>query len=345
MSDIRHGARQNARTWGQNFSARLLEPGLVSYEDCGGGKELLTAETINAYAQTFVGKPVVIQHQGVSPENQDRVAVGHISRVWNEASDGWTWCEGVIFKDEAKDLIKDGWFVSSAYHVKNTAPGGTHHNIPYVSETIDFEGEHLAIVERPRYENATIRLNSKPNDKNMSLIKWFKDLVTPEAKELSAETEISAGGKSVRLNDLVASYKADKEKRSNEVALDSFVDVDGEKVAIKDLIASHERLNTVVDDKGGRKGLVKVKKKKSNGEEETDEEAETRENAESAAKAGKDKDAESERQNGLGLFRTLQDAKNTGSFDPISGGVQSAGTLTDRCQTGNSRYGSDPVKK
>jgi hypothetical protein len=344
MSELHLGARQNAKTWGQKFSARLIEPGLVSYEDCGGTKELLTPSTLLTFASTFEGKPVIVRHQSVTPANFKDKAVGYISKVWHNSADGWWECEGVIIDDEAKELIRDGWMVSCAYHVKSSAPGGTHHGIAYGSETTAFEGEHLAIVERPRYENATIRLNSKTQNTTMNVFKWFKKKDDAEAaRELDPAAEYQVNGETVRLNDLADLYRKAKTARENSLDPETLVEIDGEKVALKDLIAlrangakkEEEKVeNALVEDKGGRTGLVKVKGKKKK-ENESDEEEDESEEEEKKEKKEKKENS---------FFDVLAAAKGAASINEHTGDVQIAGTLSDRIGLGKAKYGSDPVK-
>lgn len=259
-----YGSRQNARTWGNQFRARFLEAGLISYKDVGGDMELLSKETLDRCAESFVGRPVIIKHKKVRPETMEGVAVGYISRVWFEPMDGWYWCEGVITNDEAKALIANGWSVSCGYNVRGTDEcGGVYHCIPYRREVTSFEGEHLAIVERPRYEGATIRLNSKPKTNMTNLFKLFspkKATVAPaataapatepkteertnaapastEQPTLDAATMIEvADGKAVSLGDLIARYN-EKPAETTEVAADTTVEVaEGKQVPLSDLV-------------------------------------------------------------------------------------------------------------
>jgi hypothetical protein len=228
---IHHGTRCNAKTWANKFRARLLEPGLVSYEDQGCGKALLTKETIDNHIQSFVGRPLILSrnaaarptytHDEVSPENMEEKADGYITAVEYDAADGWWYALGIVFNEEAKQAIRDIGLVSCAYVPTGNGPGGEHHNIPYHEEITSFDGEHLAIVKNPRYEAATIRLNSKTKPKN-TMFKWIQALsaaVTGAKKENSVPA-------------------------SGEIPADASLEIEGQQVPITDMVKAHARLNS-----------------------------------------------------------------------------------------------------
>lgn len=188
--------RANARTWANMFEARILEPGLVSYRDSGGPISMLPRETIARCVNSFVGKPLIYVtnkngkgvHKKITPANMEDNAAGYISSVY-EGSDGWFWARGVVFNEEAKDAIKRVGFCSCGYHVDAASEGGEHHAIKFDETIQQFSGEHLAIVDRPRYEGATIRLNSKGKT-NTHMFKWIKKALAPAT---SAGGEPAAG--------------------------------------------------------------------------------------------------------------------------------------------------------
>lgn len=145
---------------GRRFECRFLQAGLVKYSF---GVCLLNAEAINKFAYKFVGCPVIIDHKDITDENAKEERVGVISKVWFSEFDGWYWCEGVLFDDEAISLIKDkGYNVSCQYNIddylENTS-GALHNGNPYDITILDGTPEHLAIVKNPRYEEALIAVN------------------------------------------------------------------------------------------------------------------------------------------------------------------------------------------
>lgn len=145
---------------GRRFESRFLQAGLVKYSF---GVCLLSKEVIDRFAYKFVGCPVIIDHKDITDENAKDERVGVISKVWYNEYDGWFWCEGVVFDDEAISLIKDkGYNVSCQYNIddytENTA-NALHNGNPYDITILDGTPEHLAIVKNPRYEEALIAVN------------------------------------------------------------------------------------------------------------------------------------------------------------------------------------------
>lgn len=145
---------------GRRFESRFLQAGLVKYSF---GVCLLSKEVIDRFAYKFVGCPVIIDHKDITDANAKDERVGVISKVWYNEYDGWFWCEGVVFDDEAISLIKDkGYNVSCQYNIddytENTA-NTLHNGNPYDLTILDGTPEHLAIVKNPRYEEALIAVN------------------------------------------------------------------------------------------------------------------------------------------------------------------------------------------
>ena len=145
---------------GRFFRARFLQAGLVKYSF---GVCLLKKETIDKFVYKFVGCPVVIDHKDVSDKNAKDLRVGVISKVEFEQFDGWYWCEGVIFDQEAIDLVNNGYNVSCQYEITQYATNDRkelHNGNEYDKEILDGAPEHLAIVKNPRYESAMIAVNA-----------------------------------------------------------------------------------------------------------------------------------------------------------------------------------------
>ncbi len=204
---------------------------MISYEDVGGAIELVSREAIERCARSFEGKPMIIRHSAVNPGNMEAKAVGYISRVWCDAPTGWWLAEGVIFDDDAKEKIAKGWSVSCGYHVTKQGAGGVYHAIRYRQEVINFEGEHIAIVETPRYEGATIRLNSKAPQgrKNMNVIKLFKKLV---ARDNSSGDDAAQAAAAKAAKEKAAKARRDNEAKTEEVEVpaDATIEIGGKPV-------------------------------------------------------------------------------------------------------------------
>ena len=151
---------ENTGGKGRYFKSRFLQPGLVKYSY---GVCVLSKEAIDRFIQGFVGCPVIIGHKEVTNESAKTDRVGVISRVWYDESDGWYWCEGIIFDEEAISLIESGYNVSCLYEIteySNNTTGALHNGNPYDKVILNGKPEHLAIVDRPRYENAMIAVNA-----------------------------------------------------------------------------------------------------------------------------------------------------------------------------------------
>ena len=340
--------RVNARAWGRNFQSRFIEPGLISYKDVGGDLEYLSKSTLDTHAQSFVGRPVVIQHSKVTPENMEGKAVGYISRVWYNADDGWYWCEGVITNDEAKCLIENGWSVSCGYRVRGTdETGGVYHAIRYRRELTAFEGEHLALVENPRYEGATIRLNSKPKTNMTNLFKLFRGKkaeaapaaasTTPPAKSdapateqrenaaptLTADTVIEvAEGKTATLGELVERFNA-APAESEELSAESTIEVKpGKTVTVAELVQRYNEASAFTHPEVARK------------ENETEEEYKNRCNQFDEEKKARENAAP--KKEGVQAFKVLAAAKAA----PAPTRTNSASAPYDGLARGRERYGS-----
>ena len=152
----------NEKKWPEFYECNFLEQGMVSYEDVGQGKALLKKEAIDKMLPSFKGKPVIDKrHRNIDPENYEKYAVGYITDVWFDIPTGWYRCRFLLTNDDAKKSIADGYGVSCSFKVIATEKGGSWHAMPYDEEITEGEGEHLAIVDTPRYEECRIFCNSR----------------------------------------------------------------------------------------------------------------------------------------------------------------------------------------
>jgi hypothetical protein len=340
--------RHNAKAWARKFQARLLEPGIISYEDMGCGKAYLTRESIENSAHTFIGRPLILtpklRHKKVTPKELEKEARGYITGTfWGP--DGWLWADGICHDDEAKDAINKVGFCSCAYEVKKAGTGGEYHAIPYHEEILEFSGEHLAIVDKPRYEGATIRLNSKTKP-HTTMFKWIKKIASRQnateapaapaavaapaapakieavensvAEEITGTTELEIptreNGKTekVTLAELVEVYNA----RADGVGAEDTLEIDGKPVPVSDIVAGY-----------------KANAMKPNAVE-TDEEKTKRENAE------KEKEEKNNKKNAkapVSHFKVLLNARNHGTFN--EGPKIGPDDIISRVNRGQERYG------
>ncbi|MGB8297492.1 MAG: DUF2213 domain-containing protein, partial [Polyangia bacterium] len=296
---IRFGSRQNAKVTGRRFSARFIEPGIVSYEDGGGDKEYLSKETLDRCCPTYVGTSVIIRHNGKETK-------GTIERVWWNPDDAWYWCEGNINGEDAMDRINEGWSVSCGYHITETnEAGGDWHAIPYVREILNFVGEHLAIVENPRYEGAAIRLNEKTQP-GSAMFKFIKKILAPattpaaaakpgqaDQADVSGDSEVTIDGAQVRLNDLVELHR--KNLKGGDILDPSTqIEVDGKPVTIADVVAGF-RANAAAEDKAKKDKEDEDKAKKDKEDADRKNAADEDEKKKKEAKEKEDKDWENAR--------------------------------------------------
>ena len=144
---------------GRYFKSRFIEAGLVQYDF---GLCLLSKENLDKFVQGFVGCPVIIEHNEVYDDNAKELRVGTISRVWFDDTDGYYWCEGIIWDEHALDLIiNKGWSVSCQYDITEVdEEGGIHNGVEFDKTILNGSPEHLALVDAPRYEAALIAVNS-----------------------------------------------------------------------------------------------------------------------------------------------------------------------------------------
>lgn len=326
IESVRSATVNNAKTWANKFKASFLEAGIVSYENNGCGKVLLTHETIARCAKSFIGRPVIIRHSFVTPDTMEEAAQGYISDVWFDEKDGWWWCSGTLHKDEAKELIRRGQSVSCSYKVVSTGLGGSYHDIPYEEEITDFDGMHLAIVPDPRYERARILLNSKTK-----MFKIIKKLLSGEQKDNSASAgapeEIS--GDSVIETPTGAATVASLVEKWNSA---EDVEVEGKKVKMNDLISGYLANEKSKADAEAEKAKENSSEKEEKKEEKEEKKEETKEN-----EAGKEDEKKEEiKDNSGGFFRTLMNAQFTVEEAEKA---PSCDTLEDRLARARERYG------
>lgn len=185
---------------GKRFSAKFIIPGLVGYEQEGYGISLLKKQTIDANLESFIGKPVTIEHP---KRGEVYNAVGKVDMAEYNASDGWYWCGGELTDENAIGLVNNGVSVSCGYTIPEKGEmvkrNSRYNNVKYDSEITNLRFTHLAIVQRPRYEEAGIRLNSIPVEEDKSnatpikdMFKLLKNLVKRDKNEAGEEVVTNA---------------------------------------------------------------------------------------------------------------------------------------------------------
>jgi len=224
--------RVNAKSWPKPFDLKFLEAGTANYYD--QGIALLRKETIDKCMNTFIGKPIIITHQVVTPENMEKIAQGYIHEVYFCSEDGWYHAKGLIHGDEGKEKIEAGWQASCDYtSTSEDFTGGEWHANHYDSEILGFIGNNIAIVPDPRYEGAKIILNSKGDDNML----WRKNSKEEEKKEdeKKSEDEKSTEEKERKENDMGKSCGNSKKLNGKQ-----FVKINGKDVSVEDMAKYHK---------------------------------------------------------------------------------------------------------
>lgn len=266
----------------RKFAAKFIEPGLVRYAKGEMIEDrtvtlLVTKQFLDKIAQSFVGMPVINEvHANVDASDYKRGrADGIVTRVWFEPSDGWYWCEFLVW-DEAtiRNCLSAAYAVSCAYRIeKPIGPGGEHNSLPYDGEVQHGAYLHLAIVSNPRYEGSRIiALNSKGGSPMWKFWKLGKDKDGKEVRnavDINGETLVDVGGKKVTLKELIDAHNAKAQKAGGEVALTdtTVIELDGNEVTVADLKNAYEEKEKEKEAENKAKNEADEKEKKEKDKE------------------------------------------------------------------------------
>lgn len=322
---------------GRHFVSRFIEAGLVSYEKAGVLK--VSKETLDKFVQSLVGCPVIIRHQIVKNENVDEIRCGVVSGVSYNSADGWFWCEGIIWDAEAIKKIEQGWSVSCTYTVtESTGESGEWHNMSFDDELLNGVFEHLAIVPNPRYEEATILLNSKEEKSDM-LLKLFnskKIRNSNEGKDMKKENEDSIDKNALKNRIMEHVNKAVKGQGE--------IDGESEEKWYKDFREMLDKLaySESEDDKSNEKEdeetEEKEEEKKENSckpnESDKDEEGKEEEDDKENEDEEDDDKEENRKSNSKGGFDKIKKLSNSASVEVVSGYMSESA----RIELGKSLY-------
>ena len=298
----------NSKDWPEVFSCKFLEAGIVSYEDSDAGIALLKKETIDAMAPTFIGRPVIIQHKSVTPDNFKTHAVGYVINVKFNPDDAWFYADFIITDDEAKRIIEEeDYSVSCAYNVLDAKQGGMWHDIKYDGEITEGSFTHLALVQSPRYEDSKISkqlpamlVNEKVahvfNNKEeleMSIFKLFKKKENDKQADVLASC-IQMDEKFIPVSDVMlaclngkkldlTAYPATNDKQSYQAQDVDIVDINGKTVSIGELKACYlmktENAKEEDDKEAKEKELEAKKKNDKEAEDKAKKDEEDKKNA------------------------------------------------------------------
>jgi len=250
--------RFNIAAESKKFDCKFIEPGIVSYKDSGGGIELLRKETIDRCMASVIGNPLIVGHTYITAGNRMELEQGIVNAWSYNSDDGWYYVSGEADTPEVQDRMRRGERPSCGYRVKELGAGGVYHGLRYDAEILDIEFNHLAVVDRPRYEHAEFRLNAiaTVSNQTMNVFKFLKKLVTREngadgkpvdttkveSHEVSGETEIEIDGKLVKLNNLAETYMTETKAAVVRCASgDDEVEIDGKNVKVNELVETYRK--------------------------------------------------------------------------------------------------------
>lgn len=292
---------KNQAQWAKTYTFKFLEQGLVSYDDMKLGTLLLRKETIENMIPSFIDKPVIIKHRSVDEHNFTDLAVGYIKNVYFNSIDGWYYADCLITHDEAHDKLQNGWGVSCAYKVNNIISGGKYHNIDYDGEIVNGIGEHLALVENPRYEECFMAVNGKNaylyNEKTFQQRKnkqedtpmFFNLFGKKTEKGFDGNAVVDLGnGKKAKLADIIAFNNSIEEQHNIDGAQEITL-ANGQKMKLEDAVKAYALANVATDDKE-KEDEEKAKKEAEGKKEKEMENAKKMQNCGCGGKDGKHMD-------------------------------------------------------
>lgn len=231
---------------GQTYRAKFISAGPVGYKD---GVYFLSQESLDEFAYTLKGCPVVIGHQEiVDRKDMEEKAVGYVSSVDRCEMTGDWYADFVIFDEKAMDKIANGDvpFVSCAYKADLSEDELVINNVKYKKRIIGGEMLHLALVKNPRYNGTDIWMNSADdylvgegvlyNQKDNIMFGFKKTkveldketLINTAAGEMTIEELVNAldeaNAKNAELEQKIKDLEAEKEaaaKPADEVAVET----------------------------------------------------------------------------------------------------------------------------
>lgn len=325
----------------RRYRAFYIEPGLADYSAEGIGRVLVQKSALDTMNSTFVGMPVVnFEHTDKEPEelfnlSQDELeefADGVVAATGYDEETGWYWADMLIWDESTQHNLANGYSVSCAYDVTNSAGGGSYHNMDYQEEVLDGEYKHMAIVPNPRYENAWVIMNSKPGGTMFGKKKRRENMPEPEKEMDNMEMEegyvTKPDGSQMSIGEFVEMYRQSKanENAGRMYNGEDRINVDGEEVSID------EMMNAM--------GMMKNPGDHDKMENESDEE-EDMENAveptEEALEPVVDESRQNRRKNS-NMNKVRKAASTPADVAP------SVDTQSSRLKRGQSRYGS-PVRQ
>lgn len=263
------------KDWAKCYRAvNFIEKGVCTYQD---EVVYLNQDTLEKCVRDIKGKPVIIKHQrGINPDNMQQHAVGYVTGAGFDEFNASFSCDFVLFDEEAKSKIANGWSVSCAYLPKAFGQGGTWHNTAYDREITDLEFTHLALVPDPRYEDAKVYENAK-DEESYNKLKNEIEKNTQE-KQNNKEDEMDVNEFISKITDgIVEKFNAckknemdeeEEKKKMDEEELDNEDDdkleFEGETYSKKELVNAFKTMKKNEADAEAAKKVEKEKEEKEN---------------------------------------------------------------------------------
>jgi len=205
-NEITVKAKEDDIPKGITYSAMYLCAGPVGYKD---GTYLLEQSSLDSFACTLKGCPVIIGHQDILDEDDmKRKAVGYVSNVWRCEVSGKWYADFIVFDEKANEKLANGDlpFVSCGYSA-SLIDGRTINNVEYKKEIVGGEMKHLALVKKPRYNDTEVWKNGlddylvgegqlyNQKDSDMNILSGFRKVKSEIDKDVLFNT--SAGDKTI----------------------------------------------------------------------------------------------------------------------------------------------------
>jgi len=229
--------KTNSKDWAKTYKAsNFIEKGVCTYND---ETIYLSQEALNKAIASIKGRPVVIKHQKVTPQNMEDHAVGYVSGCGFSDWDASFYCEFLVFDDEGKEVIAKDYSVSCAYIPKAFGKGGTWHNTPYDREVTELEFTHLALVPDPRYEDAKIYENSKDTTQTDNTTKETYNMDKIEVEQ-GFLTSLLALVQQPFLNAKDKEEKEEPKDKEDAKVDDDEMEYEGKKYSKKELVNAFE---------------------------------------------------------------------------------------------------------
>lgn len=257
------------------FGLHICE-GVAEYEE---DRLFLSNDTLLKMNSFFAGKPVYVGHREVNLEKLQEEADGYVVESFFNKLDGKHWAKFIVVSDKGHEAIRNGRKLSNSYIIKDAGQGGRWHNVEYQGEVLQAEYNHLAIVDKPRYEESIIltaeqfkeynqekednlkKLNSKEK-KTMSLLNIFRKNKVENSDEIANMiVTLKTSGKEMTINELMEEV----DKKESEAGVEAKHRFGEEDLTLKEI---EDKYNALKNEFEAYKKEVEGKKNADESEED-----------------------------------------------------------------------------